>query len=183
MVKEDQRTRITKKIFRSTLIDLLKEKRLHRINVTELCRQAELSRATFYTYYVDVFDLFENIERDVYQQLEDLLLESDSNDSRLEGIVRYVGEHDRLFLVLLSVDISNNFTKSIIELSRTFSNPDGKRTNIYNYLEDYAVSGSISVLLRWLQNGKKESPKSISQLLTTLQNYSGEEIQKIAQSD
>lgn len=183
MTKEDQRTRITKEIFRKTLINLLKDKNLHRINVTELCREAELSRATFYAYYVDIFDLFEKIENDVYQKLTTFLSENDSNESRLENIVGYVGEHDQLFSILLSVDISNDFTRSIIKLSRSFSNPKVTRTNIYDYLEDYAVSGSTSVLLHWLQNGKRESPKVISQLLTTLQSYSNEEIKKIAQVD
>lgn len=183
MTKEDQRTRITKEIFRRTLIDLLKEKNLHRITVTELCRQAELSRATFYAYYVDIFDLFEKIENDVYQKLATFLSENDSNESRLENIVSYVGEHDQLFSILLSVDISNDFTRSIIKLSRAFSNPNVTRTNIYDYLEDYAVSGSTSVLLHWLQNEKRESPQAISQLLTALQSYPNEEIKRLAQTD
>ncbi|AKP03926.1 TetR/AcrR family transcriptional regulator [Companilactobacillus pabuli] len=181
MKKEDQRTKITKEIFRRTLISLLETENLNRISVTELCKRAELSRATFYTYYIDIFDLFEKIENSVYEKLEQFLKEHDSNASRLEKIVEYVGEHNRLFSVLLNVDGSSNFKRSIMKLTRSFAGSDDKseRSNIHDYIEDYAVDGSISVLLHWLQNGKKESPQTISNLLTVLQSYSDKDIENV----
>lgn len=183
MKKEDQRSRLTKEIFRRTLISLLANENLNRVSVTELCKEAELSRATFYTHYTDIFDLYEKIEAEVYQQLKLFLTENDENASRLEKIVRYVGDHGQLFSILLSMDESDNFKRSIVQLARSVDYSDGKaaieQSNIYAYLEDYSLHGSISVLLHWLGNGKKESPAVISELLTALQDYSGKEIQKI----
>lgn len=68
-----------------------------------------------------------------------------------------------------------------MKLTRSFAGSDDKseRSNIHDYIEDYAVDGSISVLLHWLQNGKKESPQTISNLLTVLQSYSDKDIENV----
>ena len=56
--RENQRTRLTKRLLRESLLGLLEEKPVEKITVKELCETAELNRSTFYTYYQDVFSLY-----------------------------------------------------------------------------------------------------------------------------
>lgn len=46
----------------SAFFELLKTKHYSRITVTELTSAVGINRATFYRYYIDIFDLFEKIE-------------------------------------------------------------------------------------------------------------------------
>ncbi len=50
-IKENQRVRLIKALFHNSLINLLKNKMLYEITITELCSEAGLNRSTFYKYY------------------------------------------------------------------------------------------------------------------------------------
>ena len=49
----DRRTKYTKSVIRQALFDLLKEKPLNKITVTDICKMADINRSTFYSYYED----------------------------------------------------------------------------------------------------------------------------------
>ena len=51
----DRRTKYTKSVIRQALFDLLKEKPLNKITVTDICKMADINRSTFYSYYEDVY--------------------------------------------------------------------------------------------------------------------------------
>lgn len=54
---ENQRVRLTKKLFRDSLIALLRKKKIYQITVSELCAAAELNRSSFYKHYGNVYDV------------------------------------------------------------------------------------------------------------------------------
>ena len=62
--KENQRTRLTKMLFKDGLIALLQKKTIYQISVTELCEAAELNRSTFYKYYNNVRDVLTELEQE-----------------------------------------------------------------------------------------------------------------------
>ena len=71
----DLRQRKTLHAIEQAFYDLRKQKKLESITVTELCRIAQISKATFYLHYRDIFDLSEkmqsNIIEAVFSELED----------------------------------------------------------------------------------------------------------------
>ena len=60
----DRRTRKTQAALHNALITLLNGKPLDQITITELTRQADVNRATFYAHYSNVYDLFRHVEED-----------------------------------------------------------------------------------------------------------------------
>ncbi|MBQ6491881.1 MAG: TetR/AcrR family transcriptional regulator [Atopobiaceae bacterium] len=67
--KEDHRSRVTKRIIRESLLPLLKDKSVGSISVAELCREAGISRSTFYAHYNVPEDVLEEIQSEVVEQL------------------------------------------------------------------------------------------------------------------
>ncbi len=65
-VKEDRRTVYSKKMIRESLYELMKEKPLNKISVTEICQKADVNRSTFYSYYTDIYDLHQQIIKDFF---------------------------------------------------------------------------------------------------------------------
>lgn len=59
--QENQRTRLTKRLLREGLLELLRDKPVEHITVKELCELAELNRSTFYAYYNDVPALYQEM--------------------------------------------------------------------------------------------------------------------------
>ena len=58
---DNQRTRLTKLLFKNSLIKLLHKKTIYQITVSELCTESELNRSTFYKYYGNVYDILEEL--------------------------------------------------------------------------------------------------------------------------
>lgn len=61
----DLRTRKTKKALHNAFLQLRAKKDLERITVKELTELAEVSKATFYLHYRDIYDLSDHLQREV----------------------------------------------------------------------------------------------------------------------
>ena len=71
--KEDRRVRRTKKLLTQALTELMQQKQVKEITVTELTDLADMNRGTFYLYYKDIFDMLEHIEDNMFQALNEIL--------------------------------------------------------------------------------------------------------------
>ena len=63
----DRRIKYTKKTIKDTFISLLSEKDIKKITVSEICKLADINRATFNSYYLDVNDLLDKIQEEYNQ--------------------------------------------------------------------------------------------------------------------
>ena len=73
----DKRIRKTKKNLKATLIEMMNEIPFEEIAITDLCKQADISRITFYSHYNDKYALIDDIFQDmshigsdIYRQLQ-----------------------------------------------------------------------------------------------------------------
>ena len=66
---EDRRIRKTKKALRAALVRLLSRKSVAEITIKELTEEADVHRGTFYHHYRDAFDLKEQLEQEIRQEL------------------------------------------------------------------------------------------------------------------
>ncbi|MFF2754750.1 TetR/AcrR family transcriptional regulator [Psychrobacillus sp. NPDC058041] len=59
----------TKEALHQSLLEILKEKTLKSISVSEICRRARVNRGTFYLHYSQVEDLFEEYFKEIMEDL------------------------------------------------------------------------------------------------------------------
>ena len=67
--KQDRRTRYTRQTIKDTFLELLKQKSFTKITVTEVCKNAEINRGTFYLHYYDIHDVLSDIFNDMTQDM------------------------------------------------------------------------------------------------------------------
>lgn len=67
--KQDRRTRYTRQTIKDTFLELLKQKNFTKITVTEICKNAEINRGTFYLHYYDIHDVLSDIFNDMTQDM------------------------------------------------------------------------------------------------------------------
>ena len=79
--QENRRSKITRRVFRESLTELMLEKGMQKISVNEICKRADMNRSTFYAHYEDQFDLLREIE-DEFLGKECIVI-----------IITYFGEH------------------------------------------------------------------------------------------
>ena len=53
--KIDRRTKYTLDVIKDTVLKLSEKKEINKITVTEICKIADINRATFYKYYRDIY--------------------------------------------------------------------------------------------------------------------------------
>ncbi len=172
--KIDRRVKYTKNLLKEALIELLQEKHISNISVKELCEKADINRSTFYSHYADPYDLLHQIEKEVLsnvmQYLDDQIHEEQNPQFptlQFTTILEYAKKNAVLFDVLLGENSNYVFQKDIMELSQLVSSQYNRPMDatVRKYLEAFVTTGMISVFKLWIQDGTKESPEYISNLL------------------
>lgn len=73
----DLRERKTKRSIKNAFLQLRAQKPLERITVKELAELAEISKATFYLHYKDIYDLSSQLQNEVIQTILDDVTQPD----------------------------------------------------------------------------------------------------------
>ena len=179
----DRRIRKTKKLLRDTLFQLMNEKSLDNITIKDLTERADLNRGTFYLHYRDIFDLLEQNEREMLQEMSEILKKIDPS-------------------VFVAYNLKNKPYPPLVELFEWFKNnlnccnalmgPNGgisflektktvienefyKRQNIMDgknrdsafseYFYAYIIFGFLGIIKQWFENGASIPPKEMAQIL------------------
>ena len=68
----DVRVKKTKRSIINAFLELRSKMPLEKIKVNELCRAAEINKSTFYSHYCDIYQLSDEIEKEVLQSYLDI---------------------------------------------------------------------------------------------------------------
>lgn len=72
--KKEYRSAIrSRKLIRQAFIELLKEKKLEKITVTDIVKQADINRSTFYAHYPDVMGVVDEIQEEILIYTEEFM--------------------------------------------------------------------------------------------------------------
>jgi AcrR family transcriptional regulator len=170
----DRRTRKTRGLIKQALIDLLAEKDIKDISVSELSELADINRGTFYLHYTDIYDLFAEIEGEVLGEFS-LYISQYKENSQVTGIpillelFKYIKENAKFFKAILQTR-ETGFLSRIIEMSR----PKGKNEfrqlykkweeECFDYYYDFMAFGAVGMLRGWFERGMPETPEHMAQL-------------------
>lgn len=106
--QEDKRIRRTKKLLRQALTRLMQQKDFKSITVTDVVREADINRGTFYAHYRDVYDLRERIEAEMIADFRGMIAglrpsETASLQPVLSRAVDYLEENREIVTALTQV--------------------------------------------------------------------------------
>ena len=101
--QENRRSRITRRVFRESLTELMLEKGMQKISVNEICKRADMNRSTFYAHYEDQFDLLREIEDEFLITLRKTVTESNLQNftQKFEKYLGYLYQNGSLYTLLM----------------------------------------------------------------------------------
>lgn len=73
--KKDKRSIATEAAIEEQLLAKLKSTRFHQLTVSEICREAQITRATFYQHYGSLADVLDELLDDMMEELGDVPFE------------------------------------------------------------------------------------------------------------
>lgn len=172
--KNNQRTRLSKLLFKNALMDLLKEKgSVAKISVRELCDRAELNRSTFYAHYNEPNDLLMEIETELLDATEEHLKKiGEENDAGAHkyilSFLKYIKQNDKQFRTLLIDSADPEFRsrfmqQSIIQFVENLRIELPKE--LEQYIFSYILNGSTGIIIQWIRSDYAVNENEIVNLL------------------
>ncbi len=172
----DRRVRKTKRQLRLALMQLMSEKNVKDISVRELAAIADINRGTFYIHYKDVYDLLSQLEEEMAQGLIRVCRAhnpdefSGSTFPYLRDLYLFIEENADLCRVLLGANGDKAYTDHICQILRDEHLYDfiahfyPSDEALLDYFCSFIISGNLSLALRWIDNGMRETPEEIAVL-------------------
>lgn len=164
----NKRKKASKEKIEKIFVELIQEKDLGEISVTDICKIAKINRTTFYNNYLDIYDLAdkikEKLEQDVIELYQDERVKGyNSND--FSKIFNLVKDNQLFFKTYFKLEFdSHNIITNDYQYDTNLSK------EIYNdefidYHMEFFKAGFNAILKKWLNNGCQESVKDMCNII------------------
>lgn len=177
--KTDRRVIKTKHAIFKAFVELLNEKDINQITITDIAKKANINRKTFYNYYSDAYEVMEEIENLTveafinnmgtveFTNMADFLTEifikfTETVNNDLQFFNLLFKTNNRSFLIVKIVEALKKYVQKRIEESNEL---DMRR---FEVVSNFYLSGVLSVYMNWFMNNYDQSIEEISALLTEL---------------
>ncbi|MBE6144090.1 MAG: TetR/AcrR family transcriptional regulator [Firmicutes bacterium] len=147
-----------------TFLQLIQKKNIEEISVSTICKIAGLNRSTFYSNYIDIYDLAEKVKQQMEIEFARFQLSNNSkqNPDGYLNMFKYIKDNQIFFKTYFKLEsISLNIPAQYrIELAEKYY--DNK---YIDYHIEFFRSGLNAVIKKWLNNGCKETPEEINEII------------------
>ena len=166
----DIRIEKTKTAIHNTFLELRSKKPLEKITIKELCEKAQINKSTFYSHYKDIYELLDEIEEQVYQEIDAIFSKESPSIHNMEQLLDYVQTHKTLLECLLQqgsgLAISRFSTILHAHYGKYLRRYAGNGFSAENeYLYEFLYTGILGVLQKWLQNECKDDRNQVADVM------------------
>lgn len=171
-IPNNRRTQYTKKIIREEFLELLQQKDITKITVTDIADAADINRGTFYKYYKNPYDLLQHIEKEFINEiLENIQMDKLPLDVWLETVLTILKKNKHISQLILANTSSKHLLTDLLEIVKPeafqrfqhyFNQATEEELELYFA---YFVSGSVGLIERWLKDFSTMSAQKVSRLL------------------
>jgi AcrR family transcriptional regulator len=185
-VTKNRRINRTKTAIYKALVELIGEKGFNAVTVSDISDRADINRGTFYKHYRDKFDLLDQIEAEIINDVEGIVLQAqslnfadfNSNDNPLPIVVsifEYMKDNSALINSILGVEGDTAYLYRLgqaVEKNLKLGFLAGLRAKNFlvpaEYLISYAIFAHFGVIRTWLKNDCRETPREMAIILSKL---------------
>ncbi|GAA0459806.1 TetR-like C-terminal domain-containing protein [Alkalibacillus silvisoli] len=176
-MKRDLRVVKTKQNLKIALLELLKEKPLEDITVTELCRNSKITRRTFYLHYNNVPHYFEEFIDHLLLELEDAITKTtqdrienkDQLEPKMINLFEHVYENKEIYSFIFSSSSKFSYYEMFLNKIKLLVKYSMKSRNLQQEKIDFKVSfyanAILGLVLEWYYEGFQTSTDDMNQAL------------------
>lgn len=165
-MQENRKIRMTKKVLKDALIELLYTKDISEVTVTELCKRADVNRSTFYSHYETLTHVLDDIEKDFLSHIPfyDPHTIATTTEQYFYQFISYIEKKPKKFIVLLNNRriLPTICDRAIDLIPKTLP----KEEYLYQEYSTYCfVFGTFPMIAKYLEADDRISTKEFSYLL------------------
>ncbi len=161
-VKNNKRKRDSVEKIEKAFLEMLLAKELSGISVTDICKITGLNRSTFYANFEDVYALADSLRK----KLEEDFVEQFKNETNRDAITifRHIYENQLFYKAYFKLGYDENHQVYVYDITR--AEKDFGNTNMKYHIEFFR-SGLNAIIKMWLNEGCKETPEEMAEILKT----------------
>lgn len=183
----DRRIRKTKQAIKQAFIQLLEQKDLDNITISDITEAADINRGTFYLHYEDKYDLLEKMENEYAQVLYDHtrvteLLKSVSSvdeffeifsNQVLKNVMTHIHDNLDFYQVILTLErrsqLEERMYEIILDNMKAYMDEKGEISGVpLMYFHSY-VSGSMAGIVKhWVKDEHRVDVDTLIQYISRI---------------
>jgi AcrR family transcriptional regulator len=176
----------SKRLIRQAFVELLKEKDLEKITVTDIITRADINRGTFYAHYQDVRAVIEQIENEIITKMVEFLSEFRHKNffqnplPLLLKVSRYIEEDQDFYRILINSKGAIPFLEKLKGIFVEYMKTDSDIPETVKQSPDFTVSvnffagGVINLYQIWFRGETNYSLNEIALVVSKIiKNTSG----------
>lgn len=185
-MSQDRRVRKTQKAIKDALISLLNKKSFGDITIQEISDMADVNRSTFYTHYLDKYDLLDQMENEKIDEIRSFIKGNTHFDNEtfsenqlretMEFVISSIGKHLEFYKLMFNIGKDSNLHEKLYELLtghlNNVVNDDDKIGDIpFPYFMSYVSGAGLSLIRHWVEDVNRISQEALIQHFYEIVNY------------
>ncbi len=158
--KNNSRRRASIEKIEQAFINMLMEKEINQISVTDICKKTGLNRSTFYANFLDVYDLADKLRDKLEKDFDMLFKDKEDNDAL--KMFTHIYENQLFYKVYFKLGYDRKHQVNVYDPVRAENDFQGKHLN---YHIEFFRNGFNAIVKMWLDGGCKESPEEMAEIL------------------
>ena len=169
-IANNRRRRDSQEKIQKAFINLLQDRQMKDITVSDLIKATGLNRSTFYANYLDIYDLADKTRQMLEKDFSALFADYDYMNARdgAEKMFAHIKENQLFYKTYFKLCYDEKFLISTYDPKR--AEKEQITQNIRYHIEFFR-NGLNAIIKLWLADGCKESPQEMAEILK--QEYRG----------
>ena len=173
--KIDRRALKTRKAIFEAFAELMCEKELRNITVQDISDKADIHRVTFYKHFMDIYDVYEQLENMILTELGSLVTGFGDKpmDEVYSEVFGYIRENPKYFKMIFSPHNSNVLYQKMLKLIVGFKRMvwaeslgvDMTDARVDNAIR-YHCNGGFAIIAEWVLNDFDQPQERITEMLS-----------------
>lgn len=176
--KKESREKIEK-----VFVELIQNKEINEISVTDICKKCHLNRSTFYANYMDIYDLANKIREQLELEVDSIYKEereTNKNSNNFLKLLKKIKENQIFYRTYFKLNMDKTFT--IEKFQYDFNLAKEIYADKYiDYHIEFFMAGFNAIIKKWLNNSCQETPEEINQII--IDEYKNKTIESTKNND
>lgn len=146
-------------------MELIQTKELSKVSVSEICKTTGLNRTTFYSNYVDIYDLADQVIKKLENEVDNLYHEEMTigfNSNDYLRLFQHIYDNQIFYKTYFKL----SYTKEVEILQYDTKQAQEHFGNRFiEYHCEFFRAGITKIIEMWLNGGCKESPEEMDEII------------------
>lgn len=169
--KNNKKRRESRQKIESAFLELIKVKELDKISVTEICKKSGLNRTTFYSNYVDIYNLADCVCKSLEDNFTEMYrndIEQMNNSNNYLKLFNHIKQNQDIYKIYFKLGYDKHYeitkygTNLIYDTRLAKEHFDNK---FIEYHCEFFRAGLTAIIKMWLYGDCKETPEEIMQII------------------